>query len=261
MSAPLNLRFFAHSWRSDWNHGNAHFLRGLVTELSSLGHNVKCYEPREAWSYINLLQEPNGQDSLKQFEETFPQMDVALYDQNSIREFADRELREADVVVVHEWTAPEVIHTLQDLKHFLGYRLLFHDTHHRAYTAPDSISAFRVQDFDGVLAFGEVVRKIYLERFGAARAWTFHEAADTARFFPANSELADELFWVGNWGDDERTRELEEFLIRPLSQLAPTRAVYGVRYPATARDKLKKAGIEYRGYRTSKHLPFIRGAP
>ncbi|PYV47137.1 MAG: hypothetical protein DMG94_07380 [Acidobacteria bacterium] len=50
----LRLRFFAHSWRSDWNHGNAHFLRGLVDELARLGHEVRCYEADNAWSYVNL---------------------------------------------------------------------------------------------------------------------------------------------------------------------------------------------------------------
>ena len=26
---------FCHSLRSDWNHGNAHFLRGIATELQA----------------------------------------------------------------------------------------------------------------------------------------------------------------------------------------------------------------------------------
>jgi spore maturation protein CgeB len=50
MSTPLRLRLFAHSWRSDWNHGNAHFLRGLADELRGLGHEVRCYEPENGWS-------------------------------------------------------------------------------------------------------------------------------------------------------------------------------------------------------------------
>ncbi len=31
---------------SDWNHGNAHFLRGVVTELAERGHEVRAYEDR-----------------------------------------------------------------------------------------------------------------------------------------------------------------------------------------------------------------------
>ena len=40
------MRFvlFCHSLLSDWNHGNAHFLRGVVTELCERGHLVDVYE-------------------------------------------------------------------------------------------------------------------------------------------------------------------------------------------------------------------------
>ena len=31
--SKLNIHLFAHSWVSDWNHGNAHFLRGLARAL------------------------------------------------------------------------------------------------------------------------------------------------------------------------------------------------------------------------------------
>ena len=33
MSSGIKFHFFAHSWVSDWNHGNAHFLRGLARSL------------------------------------------------------------------------------------------------------------------------------------------------------------------------------------------------------------------------------------
>ena len=37
MTGKLRFRIFAHSWLSDWNHGNAHFLRGLARELVATG--------------------------------------------------------------------------------------------------------------------------------------------------------------------------------------------------------------------------------
>src|SRR5438876_805556 len=61
---------------------------------------------------------------------------------------------------------------------------------------------------------------------------------------------------VGNWGDEERTRELEEFLIGPASSMRDCHvAVHGVRYPAEARQKLSQAGIEYRGYLCNLKAP------
>jgi spore maturation protein CgeB len=57
VNQALSIRFFAHSWISDWNHGNAHFLRGLVRELVIAGHQVRCYEEIGAWSLSNLMRE------------------------------------------------------------------------------------------------------------------------------------------------------------------------------------------------------------
>ncbi|WP_223252112.1 hypothetical protein [Paracoccus mutanolyticus] len=47
------------------------------------------------------------------------------------------------------------------------------------------------------------------------RVWTWHEAADTRLFHPPAQETAREgLVWIGNWGDGERTEELETFSAR-----------------------------------------------
>jgi spore maturation protein CgeB len=258
MSQKLRLRFFAHSWRSDWNHGNAHFLRGLVDELRKLGHEVRCYEPEDGWSLTNLLQEESGETSIDEFKRAFPDLDLRTYAPENFEAFATLELNETDVVVVHEWNSPSMVDTILRLREQYGFRALFHDTHHRAYTSPKEIARFRVSEFDGVLAFGDAIRRIYLEAFRAQRAWTFHEAADTARFFPQSSESDGEINWIGNWGDDERKRELQEFLIEPLAALRPrTAAVYGVRYPEKAKQQLSEAGIEYRGYLPNLSAPKV----
>ena len=49
----MRLVYFTHSLLSDWNHGNAHFLRGVLTELGVRGHDVRVYEPTDAWSLKN----------------------------------------------------------------------------------------------------------------------------------------------------------------------------------------------------------------
>jgi len=247
MSSGLRLRFFAHSWRSDWNHGNAHFLRGLVDEVRRSGHEVRCYESEGAWSFVNLLHEELALQSLQQFEALFPDLDVRVFGSDPAR-FLEAELKDADVVVVHEWNSPELAQKILEFRKRFGFRVLFHDTHHRSYTQPEQIARFPIPEFDGVLAFGEAIRRIYLDAFGARRAWTFHEAADTARFFPASDLDGNEVNWIGNWGDDERTRELQEFLIEPLAAVRPEAAVYGVRYPENAKHQLRSAGIDYRGY-------------
>jgi len=204
------------------------------------------------------LEGARGRQALDQFRSAF-QLDVRTYSPANFAAFAERELADADVVVVHEWNSPEIIATILQLKQKFNFAALFHDTHHRAYTKPEEISLLQIDRFDGVLAFGEIIRQIYLENFKAKRAWTFHEAADTAHFFPFSSEhMDDEVNWVGNWGDEERTRELTEFLVEPLGALKRCRsAVYGVRYPASAQERLQQAGIEYRGYLPNLSAPGV----
>ncbi len=261
----LKLRLFAHSWVSDWNHGNAHFLRGLAHELTRQGHEVRCYEAVNSWSVTHLLEEGahTAGAAIRGFWNAFPVLDVRFYQQDgSFAEFAEQELREADVVIVHEWNNLEVVRTILSLKAKLGFRALFHDTHHRAYTSPQEILRFPLQEFDGVLAFGEAIRRIYREAFGVSKAWTFHEAADTAHFGPAPAEPDTDVLWVGNWGDEERTRELQEFLIGPAAALPERKfAVHGVRYPAQALQQLATSRIEYRGYLPNLEAPlsYARG--
>jgi spore maturation protein CgeB len=255
----LDIRIFAHSWVSDWNHGNAHFLRGLARSLMELGHSVRCYEQLGSWSLTNLVRQEGERaiDAIDDFRRQYPELKVQFYQADgSFADFAARELRGADVVIIHEWNEPQVVNTILGLKRQHGFAALFHDTHHRAYTSPRDILKFHLHLFDGVLAFGEAITRIYLDGFGVPRAWTFHEAADTAKFHPLEAPCDADLLWIGNWGDEERSRELEEFLIGPAAAMPERKVVvHGVRYPETARQLLKAAGIEFRGYLPNLSAP------
>ncbi|MBV9181101.1 MAG: glycosyltransferase [Acidobacteria bacterium] len=257
MSTRLSFRFFAHSWISDWNHGNAHFLRGLTSELIKRGHEVRCYEERNSWSMMNLAREADGAaaEALISFRRAFPELDVRFYSADTeLDDFLARELRGADVVLVHEWNSPQLACSILAWKAKLKFRALFHDTHHRAYTSAHEILRFPLEQFDGVLAFGEAIRRIYSDAFGVKRAWTFHEGADTTHFYPRPARQDTDVVWIGNWGDEERARELEEFLVSPAAALRNYRfAVHGVRYPPAALERLAQSGIEFRGY-----LPNLR---
>ncbi len=85
MSGRLRFRYFAHSWISDWNHGNAHFLRGLARELQRLGHEVRCYEKFGSWSLTNLVdtEGERAQQAIEQFRREFPDLDVRFYQHDS----------------------------------------------------------------------------------------------------------------------------------------------------------------------------------
>jgi spore maturation protein CgeB len=63
--------------------------------------------------------------------------------------------------------------------------------------------------------------------------------------------------WIGNWGDDERSAELQEFLIEPVKDLQLNAEVYGVRYPDDAIAALTRAGIRYRGWLANYRVPEV----
>jgi len=259
----LSFRIFAHSWISDWNHGNAHFLRGLANELVKLGHEVRCYEERNGWSITNLAGE--GKDEVlraeAEFHHAFPSLDVRKYSRDrELGPFLKSELAGADIVMVHEWNPARLASEILALRPKIGFRVLFHDTHHRAYTSPAEMLRFPLGEFDGVLAFGETIRRIYADAFGVKRVWTFHEAADTDHFSPQSLEKDTDVAWIGNWGDEERTREIEEFLISPAAALGAYKfAVHGVRYPPEALQKLSDSRIEFRGYLPNLRAPQMYG--
>jgi spore maturation protein CgeB len=66
-----------------------------------------------------------------------------------------------------------------------------------------------------------------------------------------------DLVWVGNFGDAERSRELEAFLVEPVGALRLTSHVYGVRYPKEALASLARAGIEYGGFLPNHRVPEV----
>jgi spore maturation protein CgeB len=123
-------------------------------------------------------------------------------------------------------------------------------------TQPEAIAEINLDDFDGVLAFGEILRDAYVRRGWARQAFTWHEAADLRIFRPRpGAERRRDLVWIGNWGDDERTEALQEFLIEPVASLGLSARVHGVRYPQRAQRALAAAGIEYSGYLANFRAP------
>jgi spore maturation protein CgeB len=251
----MRISLFCHSLLSDWNHGNAHFLRGVVTELAEQGHRVDTWEPRDAWSVQNLVAE-HGEGPMRRVREVYPRIDPVRYDAQTFD--AAAAVRDADLVLVHEWNDPALVARLGELRKQGGrFHLLFHDTHHRSASAPEEISRYDLSGYDGVLAFGGVVRDLYLRNRWSRRAWTWHEAADTRVFHPRILEKRWDLVWIGNWGDDERTAELQRFLLDPVRELGLRALVHGVRYPPEALRALREAGVEYGGWVANYDVPAI----
>jgi spore maturation protein CgeB len=252
----MKIVLFYHTLVSDWNHGNAHFLRGVASDLSARGHAVEVWEPEDSWSRTNLVSE-HGEKPIRKFRAVYPGLQARIYNRAS---FDPAPILEgADLVIVHEWNDHEVVRKIGAHRAATNsFRLLFHDTHHRMVSDPNSMAAYDLSAYDGVLAFGEVLSKMYRQLRPDLRVWTWHEAADVRVFKPVSArEKAGDLVWIGNWGDDERRAELKEFLIDPVAELNLKAKIHGVRYPQDALESLRAAGIEYGGWLPNFEAPRV----
>lgn len=249
----MHFVFYTHSLVSDWNHGNAHFQRGVMRELVARGHKVIALEPADGWSRSNLLNE-KGPFAVERFRRDFPELMPVTYDASFDHEAW---LADADVVIVHEWADPGLVSRIGHIRAQGGdFTLLFHDTHHRAVSAAKAIAALDLGAYDGVLAFGEALRQSYLQEGWGDRAFTWHEAADQRLFKPsAVDEPTADLVWIGNWGDDERSAEIRDFLIEPARNLGLSGTVHGVRYPNSALEALRETGLVYEGWIANADVP------
>lgn len=251
----MKIAYFTHSLASCWNHGNAHFLRGVLRDLIRRGHEVAVFEPQGAWSLQNLLAD-HGEAGLTPYRAAYPEL--------SSTEFAPdfdpaAALDGADLVIVHEWNEPALVAQIGQARARGGrFTLLFHDTHHRAVSDPEAIRAFDLSGYDGVLAFGETLAEVYRRWGWDGRVFVWHEAADMVLFHPPAAEGPREgLVWIGNWGDGERTAELESFLMAPARDAGLPLDIYGVRYPPEARALLDRYGVRFRGWAPNARAPEI----
>lgn len=252
----MRIVYFTHSLLSCWNHGNAHFLRGVLRDLIARGHDVVACEPAGNWSLGNLMADA-GDEGLAPFRAAYPELAPVTYDPAApdLAALVDG----ADLVIVHEWNEPALVAALGRMRaRGARFQLLFHDTHHRAVSAPEEMRAFDLDGYDGVLAFGETLSEVFRGWGWAGRVWTWHEAADTRLFHPPVEEQdRSGLVWIGNWGEGERTAELERFLFAPAAAVGLPLDIYGVRYPDAAKAMLAAHGAHYRGWAPNADAPAI----
>jgi spore maturation protein CgeB len=249
----MRIAYFAHALSSCWNHGNAHFLRGVLRELVLAGHGVLAFEPSDAWSRKQLVSE-QGAAAGEAWRAFYPELSVTRMGKDFALEAA---LDGVDLVIVHEWNAPELVARIGALRRRgAAFLLLLHDTHHRAVSDPEAIRHFDLAAYDGVLAFGEALASVYRRWGWGGRVFVWHEGADTRLFRPPKEETAREgLVWIGNWGDGERASEITQFLLEPAQAAGLPLDIHGVRYPPEALAKINAHGALYRGWIANTGVP------
>jgi spore maturation protein CgeB len=252
--------FFYQSLVSDWNHGNAHFLRGLMRALQVRGHQVTCYEQEDNWSLQNLLQvKPNA---LEDFAVQFPDLSFERYpDGPDLEAWLRPRVASADVALVHEWNAPHVIQLLGRLCNELGTRSFFHDTHYRVVLDHGYRAQLGLDAYTDILAYSPSIaqryRELGLDR--SHRVHVLHEAADTTVYSPLALPKTTDVVFVGNYGDGDRSDELEDYVFAPRVELPHLNfTMYGVRYPQPVVERLNNGlDISYRGWLPATQVPRV----
>ena len=256
----MRFALFYQSVISDWNHGNAHFLRGMMRALQARGHEAICYEQEDNWSLENLLRESPG--AIAEFEARFPDLRYERYAPGpGLEQTFRRHLAAADVAVVHEWNEPAAIDLLGRLCDELGVRSLFHDTHYRVVLDRAYRDRLGLERFDEIVAYSPSVARRYAD-LGYRNVHVVHEAADTTVFAPLDLPKTDDVVFVGNYGDGDRNEELDRYVLEPRRALSHLRfAMYGVRYPPAVVARLRDGlGVDYRGWVANVEVPRVYSA-
>ena len=251
---------FYQSVISDWNHGNAHFLRGLMRALQARGHSAVCYEQVDNWSLANLLEaQPNA---IADFSARFPDISYERYPLGpNLSAWLGERLDAADVAIVHEWNAPDLIRAVGALAPAHHVRTLFHDTHYRVVLDAAYRAQLGLDAYDAILAYSPSVADRF-RQLGYANVHVLHEAADTTVFSPQPGPKTTDVVFVGNYGDGDRSDELEDYVFGPRPSLPDlSYAVYGVRYPAAVLERFARdLDISYRGWVANVDVPRVYSA-
>jgi spore maturation protein CgeB len=251
----MKLVIFCHSLMSDWGHGAAHFLRGVVGELQAGGHAVDVYEPEDGWSRKTLLAD-QGQSAMVGFATRFPGLRSRRYRPGEPN--LERALAGADAVLVNEWTDPALVAAVAAHRASRGqYKLLYHDAHHRALSDRPGWETLPLDAFDAALVADRGLADAYAKRL--ARVYLWPEAADLRVIDRRERGLEggarqSELVWIGDYADHDEDA-MDELLLAPIRNLGLRATVYGVRYPMRARVALERAGADFRGYLPDYAVP------
>jgi spore maturation protein CgeB len=258
----MRFALFYQSVISDWNHGNAHFLRGLMRALAARGHAAVCYEQADNWSLTNLLD--HNPNAIADFRRRFHDLEFERYVlDDRLDGWLRQRLRGADVALVHEWNEPHVVRTLGRLCRELGVRAYFHDTHYRVVLDADHRKSLALKQFEGILAYSPSLAQRYRDLgFPNLNVHVLHEAADVTLFAPLNVAKSTDVVFVGNYGDGDRSDELEDYVFEPRRELPHFKyVVYGVRYPESVLDRLRNGlDIDYRGWLANALVPHVYSA-
>ena len=256
----MRIVIFYHSLVSDWNHGNAHFLRGVVQRADRARPRRRRSTSRATPGAARNLVAEHGERAARRLSRA-PIRSCAAASTTSTTLDLDARCDGADLVLVHEWNDPALVraHRPAPARRTAATgccsttrttaRVTEPHEHGRATTSRTTTACSRS---------ASVIRDLYLRTGWATRAWTWHEAADM-RALPSAcpARRARRRPGLDRQLGRRRARRpsCDEFLLEPVRDArACARRVHGVRYPehalhaaARGRHRLRRLAAELRG--------------
>ncbi|NMC60208.1 MAG: glycosyltransferase [Candidatus Methanofastidiosa archaeon] len=251
----MKIGFFIQSYLADYNFGSAHFLRGLIRELSNLGHSIKIFCPENSWVERKTI-ELKGNSILSETQVRYPIFSIEKYSPDFLN--LGKFLSKLDVVIVNEWTDDKIAKRI-GLFGIENNKLvtIYYDTHHRILTATEELQAAGVCFYKKILVLGESVKLSYQRRLNIKNAIVFPEAVDEIMFNKNKKQRHDgSAVWIGNYGYDERGKNLITSLIG-LKRFGIPVKCYGAGFPKGEIKKLGSASINVHGWIPNIQVPMI----
>ena len=247
----MKIVLFYHSLISDWNHGNAHFLRGVATNLIQRGHEVRRLRARERLERA----EPRRRTRRRRRSTNFT---PAIRCSNRIRyELAtldlDRALDGADLVIVHEWNDHALVRRIGEHRAAAARRLPAllsrypPSRRHRA-RADGGATICRTTTACSPTA---TCCAIFIWHAVGRPAPGPGTRPPTRRCFircRRRTSWTGDVVWIGNWGDEERARGTARVFDRSHRRTRAARAglsacvIPGMRARCCARPKIRYGG-------------------
>ena len=226
ISSKLDIVIIGLTITSSWGNGHATTYRGLVRELTRLGHRVLFLERDVEW-YASNRDMP-----MPPFGTTRLYKNLA-----DIKAGFEAEIREADVVVVGSYVQ-EGIEVGEWVRSINDQIVAFYDIDTPVTLAKlaagtnDYLSRELIAKYDLYLSFtGGPTLKTLEKKFGSPMARPLYCSFDPEIYFPEKQPLAWDLGYMGTYSDD-RQPTVDRLLVEP-AQSAPRMkfAVVGPQYP------------------------------
>ena len=212
----MRIVYFTHSLASCWNHGNAHFLRGVLRALDPPAAMRSQASSPPAPGACATWWPTTAEAALDAFRDAIPTSPHEPTDPTST---SPRRRTDADLVIVHEWNDPRA---RRRPRRRPGARRPLHPAVPRhpppggqrpggdraPSTSPATTACWRS---------ARLWRRSTAAGAGARRAFVWHEAADITPLPSAGDEASRATGWSGSaTGATASARaELERFLLAP----------------------------------------------